>query len=66
MTNLKIRNEIEESRFKKYQIAAQMGISETSFSRLLRHELNPEQIARVRKAIKELSEQFTAEQDEGV
>ena len=56
MTNIGIRSEIEKSRFKKYQIAMQMGIRETSFSRMLRHELTPEQIANIREAITELSE----------
>jgi len=55
MNNLAIRSEIEESRFKKYLIAEQMGISETSFSRMLRRELNPTQASRIREAIAELT-----------
>ena len=54
MKNIDIRNEIAISRFKQYEIAAKMGIRKTSFSRMLRNELPPEQIKRIRKAINEL------------
>ena len=56
MTNIAIRSEIAKSCFKQYQIAAQMGLRETSFSRMLcREELSPVQVDRIRKAINELN-----------
>ena len=61
MTNIEIRSEIEKSRFKKYQIAEQIGIQETSFSRMLRKELTAEQAAKVRKAIDELTRKEQAD-----
>ena len=54
MNNLDLRREISESRLKRYEIAAQLGISETSFSRMFRQELSEEKVAQVRRAIKEL------------
>ena len=54
MTNLALRKEIAQSRFKRYEIAAQMGIAETSLSRLFRRELTDEQALEVRQAIKML------------
>ena len=54
MTNLELRQEIEKSRFKKYEIARQLGITESSFSRLLRDELILDQVTRIRNAISEL------------
>lgn len=54
MNNIEIRIEIEKSRFKKYEIAEAMGITETSFSRLLRKELSEQQKERVQEAIKKL------------
>jgi len=53
--NIEIRSEMAKSRFKQYEIAAQIGIRETSFSRMLRDELPPEQVSRIRKAITELA-----------
>ena len=55
MTNIAIRSEIAASRLKKYEIAAQMNISDTHFSRMFRRELTAEQINKIRKAITELS-----------
>ena len=54
MNNLSLRAEIAESRLKRYEIAAAMGIAETSFSRLFRRELTAAQVTEVRKAIKSL------------
>lgn len=54
MNNLEIRQEIVLSRVKRYEIAAAMGIAETSFSRMFRRELTKEQVLRVRNAIKKL------------
>ena len=56
MANDVIREEIERSRFKKYQIAEQMGISATSFSCMLRRELTDDQLFCVRNAISKLKE----------
>jgi len=56
MENIGIRIEIEKARLKKYEIAAAMGITENSFSRMLRKEFTLQQKARVREAIKKLIE----------
>jgi len=54
MNNFEIRSEIAASRLKRYEIAMQMGIRETSFSRMFRTELTPMQVERIRRAIEDL------------
>lgn len=51
-----IRDLIYRSRFKQWQIAEQMGISEITLSRWLRKPLTEEQEARIKKAVEELRE----------
>jgi len=54
MTNIELRKEVHESRFKHYEIAGELGIAETSFSRMLRKELSETQANKVRDAIARL------------
>ena len=55
MSNLDIRNKIRECRLRHYEVAAQIGISETTFCVWLRHELTDERKKRVLEAIDQLS-----------
>lgn len=57
MKNIEIRNIISQSRFKHYEIAGKMGITEFSFSRQLRKEFTEEQRDRVVKAIELLKKE---------
>ena len=52
--NYLVKELIKNSRFKQYEIAAQIGISEFNFSRWLRRELTPEQVEKIKTAIAEL------------
>ena len=52
--NYLVKELIKNSRFKQYEIAAQIGISEFNFSRWFRRELTPEQVEKVKTAIAEL------------
>lgn len=52
--NYLVKKLIKNSRFKQYEIAAQIGISEFNFSRWFRRELTPEQVEKVKTAIAEL------------
>lgn len=54
MSNIEIRAIISRNRFRHFEIAEKMGITEFSFSRMLRKELTEEQRKRVLKAIEEL------------
>lgn len=54
MKNLKIKEIIRQSRFKHYEIAEAMGLRDTSFSKMLRKELNESQVERVQNAIQSL------------
>lgn len=57
MKNLDLRLLIEKERVKGYEIAEEMGIAETSFSRLLaRKELSNEQKEKIMQAIKRIKE----------
>ncbi len=51
MANEKIRQEIEQVGVLYWQVAAALGISESTFSRWLRHPLGPEKESKVRAAI---------------
>lgn len=52
--NYLVKELIKNSRFKQYEIAAKIGISEFNFSRWFRRELTPEQVEKVKTAIAEL------------
>lgn len=56
MKNLDIRNEITNSGLNYWQVAEGIGVSDSTFSRLLRHELPDEKKEEIRSAIKELKE----------
>lgn len=52
--NYLVKEIIKNSRFKQYEIAAKIGISEFNFSRWFRRELTPEQVEKIKAAITEL------------
>lgn len=54
MQNLAIREAIRKARLFSYEVAMELGISETSFSRKLRHELSPAEKEKVLAAIEKL------------
>ncbi len=51
-SNFEVRQAIRESGLCAYQVAELIGISETSFSRLMRRELTPERKKQILTAIK--------------
>lgn len=55
MCNLDIRGEAVTAGVKQWQIAEAMEISESYFSRKLRHELPEEEKEKIRSIIKELA-----------
>lgn len=55
MNNLEIRMAIKKARLFSYEIAAELGLSETSFSRKLRKELPPDEKERILAAIDRLA-----------
>ncbi len=54
MQNMEIRQEIQKSRVKNWEIAEHLHISESHFSRKLRRELPDDEKAKIRAAISEL------------
>lgn len=54
MKNKKIRNEIEQSGLKYWQVAEAIGINQTTLCVWLRKELTGERLERVQKAIEKL------------
>lgn len=54
MANTEIRNAILKHRIRHYEVASQMNISESTFSRWLRKELPLEKKQEVLKAINDL------------
>lgn len=54
MRNKDIRDAIEASGFKHWQVAEAIGISRYTFSEWLRHELTDERREKVEKAIEQL------------
>lgn len=55
MTNAEIKKVIRDRRLFNYEVAAQLGISEFTFSRWFRKELDEDKRKRVLNAINELS-----------
>ena len=55
MTNAEIKKIIRDRRLFNYEVAAQLGISEFTFSRWFRKELEKDKCERVLKAIYELT-----------
>lgn len=58
MENTDIRQELLIANLKQWKVAERMGMSESTFSRMLRHELPQEKKNRIRLAISELSGEF--------
>lgn len=56
MKNVEIRNEAREAGVKLWQVAEQLGMSDSAFSRCLRHELPDPKKAQIRKIIREMSD----------
>lgn len=56
MKNPEIRMMILQSGFKYYQVASQLGISESYFSRLLRDDLSQEWQERITAAVSDMKE----------
>ena len=54
MKNAEIRELMQKRRLRHYEVAAQIGISETTFSVWLRSELTEERRAKVLRAIEDL------------
>lgn len=57
IANADIRNEIESSGVKKWEVAAKLGVHHSTFSIWLRFEMSDELKEKIRAAIKELKEQ---------
>lgn len=57
MRNLEIRVMVSESGLLYQDIAKKMGISRVWLSNLMRHDLSPENRAKILKAIRELKEE---------
>lgn len=51
LNNLEVRQAIERKRLKYYEVAEQLQIESTTFSRWLQTEMSPERRERVLKAI---------------
>lgn len=57
MKNKDVRASIKNAGFYQWQIAETMGIHEVKFSRMMRHELSPEEKQRIYEAIEKLSKE---------
>lgn len=57
MYNLDIKEAIKKSRFKQYEIANQLGITEVYFSKKLRYELPAGEKEKILQAIEELKKE---------
>jgi predicted XRE-type DNA-binding protein len=55
-SNKDIRQEIKQSHLKMWNVAEKLGIQDSYFSRMLRHELPPDEKDKIRTAITELKE----------
>jgi transcriptional regulator with XRE-family HTH domain len=54
MTNKQVRDSLKKTGILQYELAQKLGISEAAFSRLLRHELPPDETEKLLTAIDEL------------
>lgn len=54
MKNIEIRNKIAEKRLRYYEVAAALGITNSTFSNWLRFELSAEKRERVLRAIESI------------
>lgn len=57
MKNKDVRASIKDSGLYQWQISEFMGIGETTFSRMMRHELPQEKKQRIYEAIEKLSKE---------
>lgn len=57
MNNIEVRDAIKNSRLFGYEVAAALGLSETSFSRKLRTELTPSEKERILTVIELLKKE---------
>lgn len=55
MNNLEIRTAIKKARLYSYEVAAALGLSETSFSRKLRKELSEDEKEKILAVIEKLA-----------
>ena len=55
MANIEIRQKAKQKRIAQWEIADVLGIHESKFARMLRHELDPEDKERVLAAIEQIS-----------
>jgi len=53
--NVDIRTEVKEAGVKLWQVAEQLGMSDSAFSKYLRHELPDAKKAQIRKIIRGMS-----------
>lgn len=60
MKNQEVRTEIAKCGFKLWQVAEKLGITDSAFSRKLRHEFSDEYKARIRTVIDELVKECEA------
>ena len=58
--NQSINDEIRRSRIMKWEIAAKIGITESTFSRCFRRALTEEQAEKIRTAIAEIQREENA------
>ena len=56
MANIKIRDAIKKARLFHYEIADELGMSESAFSKLMRKELTPEKKEKILQAINKIQE----------
>lgn len=61
MANNEIRLEAAGKGVRLWEVAANLGIRDSEFSRRLRHELPDEEKARIREIIREVAEQHERE-----
>ena len=57
MKNQDIRNEVKSASLKLWQIAEELGITDSTFSRMLRRELSDEKKAEIRSIIEKLKKE---------
>lgn len=56
MSNIDIKSFAKESGVMHWQIADKLGMHDSNFSKMLRHELPEDEKAKIRSVIKELSQ----------
>ena len=59
ITNAEVREKIRKSGLYAYQVAERIGMTETSFSRMMRHELSPKRRQQILNALHDEERQDT-------